>query len=262
MKVGFVQFSPVFGAKEKNFDKVSGLVKNVNADLLVLPELFNTGYLFLNKTELQTLAEKVDEGPTYEFARALCQKKNWALIYGFAEKDGNALYNSAVLMGPDGLIGHYRKTHLFFEESFIFDPGNLPYQVFEYQGVKFGLLICFDYIYPEAMRTVALKGAQVVALPANLVLPYCPDALVTRSLENRIYTILADRTGTEERETKRLSFIGKSEIVAPDGTILLRVNDEECVQVIDIDPNLALDKRVTPYNDIFKQRRTDLYFRF
>ncbi|MCX7995124.1 MAG: acyltransferase [candidate division WOR-3 bacterium] len=261
MKVGFIQFSPLFGQKERNFEKVETLLKDTDADLFVLPELFNTGYLFLNREELNVMAEQKDDGPTSKFVRKLCEKKGCAIVYGFAEKDGTSIYNSAILMTPDGIEGLYRKTHLFYEEWFIFDRGNLPYQVFEYKNVRIGILICFDYIYPEATRTLALKGAQIVVLPSNLVLHYCPDAMVTRSIENRIFTILADRIGSDDRGVKKLSFIGKSQIVAPDGKILIRVNDEECVKVIEIDPKLACDKRVTPHNDIFKQRREDLYFR-
>lgn len=260
MRVGFLQFSPVFGAKEKNFEKVEKLLDNINADLVVLPELFNTGYLFLNKAELMELAEPRKDAKTYDFIHNLCKKKNCAIVYGFAEKENDNLYNSAILMSAEGIIGHYRKTHLFFEEWFIFTPGDLPYRVFEYKGVKIGILICFDYIYPEAMRTLALKGAQIVVLPANLVLHFCPDAMVTRSVENRIFTILADRTGFEDRGTKKLKFIGKSQIVAPDGEILIRVGEDECAKVIEINPLFALDKKVTPHNDIFKQRREDLYF--
>jgi predicted amidohydrolase len=111
------------------------------------------------------------------------------------------------------------------------------------------------------MRTIALKGAQIVALPANLVLHFCPDAMVTRSVENRIFTILADRTGSEERGGKKLKFIGKSQVVTPNGEILLRVGNEECVRAVEIEPQSALDKKITLYNDIFKQRREDLYFR-
>ncbi|MEO0156848.1 MAG: nitrilase-related carbon-nitrogen hydrolase, partial [candidate division WOR-3 bacterium] len=217
MKIGFVQFSPDFGNKEKNFEKVDNLLSNVTADLIVLPELFNTGYLFLNKEELVEMAEPKKDAETYDFILDLCKKKNCAIAYGFAEKDNDNIYNSAILLSSEGIIGHYRKTHLFFEEWFIFTPGNLPYQVFEYKGVKIGILICFDYIYPEAMRTLALKGAQIVVLPANLVLHFCPDAMVTRSVENRIFTILADRTGVEDRGTKKLKFIGRSQIVAPNG---------------------------------------------
>ncbi len=261
MKIGFVQFSPVFGNKEANFEKVRRMLDGVEADLIVLPELFNTGYLFLNKEELKALAEPAEGGETYEFIFKLCQRMDCAVAYGFAERHGENIYNSSVIVSNSGIIGHYRKTHLFFEEWFIFTPGNLPYQVYDYKGVKIGMLICFDYIYPEAMRTLALKGAQIVLLPANLVLHFCPDAMITRSLENRIFTVLADRCGSDNRSTKSLKFIGKSQVIAPNGDILVRVGEEECVKVILIDPTIAFDKKVTPHNDIFKQRREDLYFR-
>lgn len=261
MKIGFVQFSPVFGEKEKNFTKVENLLKNISPDLIVLPELFSTGYLFLNKDELHTLAEPADNGITHDFIFTLCRRKNCAIVYGFAEKTKDKIYNSAIMMAPQGIVGHYRKTHLFYEEWRLFSPGNLPFQVYDYQGVKIGILICFDYVYPEAMRTLALKGAQIVLLPANLVLQFCPHAMITRSLENRIYTVLADRTGSDDRKIKKLRFIGNSQIVAPNAEVLVRVGTEECAKVINIDPDIALDKKVTPHNDIFKQRREDLYFR-
>jgi len=261
LKIGFVQFSPLFGQKEKNFQKVSDLLKDLTADIIVLPELFNTGYLFLNKEELKIHSEEAKRGETYNFVHSLSKEKNCLIGYGFAEKENDKYYNSMALVSPEGMVGLYRKTHLFFEEWFIFTPGNLPYEVYEYQGVKIGMLICFDYIYPEAMRTLALKGAQIVLLPANLILHFCPDAMVTRSVENRIFTVLADRVGREDRGGKNLKFIGRSQIVAPNGEILIRVGDEECVKVLEIDPRIALDKKVTPHNDIFKQRREDLYFR-
>ncbi|MGQ9702346.1 MAG: nitrilase-related carbon-nitrogen hydrolase [bacterium] len=261
MKIGFVQFSPFFGEKEKNLSMVENLLKNVSADLIVLPELFNTGYLFLNKDELSRLSEPLNDGVTYDFILNQCKKKKCAIAYGFAEKAHDKIYNSVILMSPDGIIGHYRKTHLFFEEWFLFTPGNLRFQVYDFKGVKIGMLICFDYIYPEAMRTLALKGAQIVLLPANLVLHFCPDAMITRSVENRIYTVLADRTGSDDRGAKKLKFIGKSQIVAPNGEVLIRVGEEECVKVLDIDPDIARDKKITPHNDIFEQRREDLYFK-
>lgn len=261
MKIGFVQFSPIFGKKIENFKRIENLLKDVTADLMVFPELFNTGYLFLNKEELAKLSEPKEKGETYDFILELCKENNYAIVYGFAEKENGNIYNSAILMSPEGIIGHYRKTHLFFEEWFLFTVGNFPLQNFEYKGIKIGILICFDYIYPEAMRTLALKGAQIVVLPANLVLHFCPDAMVTRAVENRIFTVLADRTGIDERGPKSLKFIGRSQIVAPNGEVLVRVGDEECVKVIEIDPSIALDKKVTPYNDIFKERREDLYFR-
>lgn len=164
-------------------------------------------------------------------------------------------------ISPDGLVALYRKSHLFFEEKKFFHPGDTGFQVFRYKDVTWGMLICIDWIFPEAMRTLAVKGAQVVLHPANLIMPYCPDAMVTRALENRVFVVLADRTGVDRRNEKELRFIGRSEIVAPNGDILIRAGDEECVKVVEIDPDLSLNKKINEYNDIFVDRREDLYFK-
>jgi predicted amidohydrolase len=261
MKVGFVQFSPVFGDKNKNFEQVKDLLHNISADLIVLPELFNTGYTFLNKKELGQLAEPSERGETSNFIRALARTKNCCFVYGFAEKDDNLFYNSAALISTQRFIGIYRKSHLFFEEKNYFQPGNTGFQIFEYNKVKLGILICFDWIFPEAIRTLALKGVQIVLHPANLVLPHCPDSMKVRALENRIFIITADRNGEEKRNGKEYKFIGKSQIISPDGKALIRAEEEDCVKVVDINPEEALEKKVTKYNDVIADRRQDLYFK-
>jgi predicted amidohydrolase len=261
MKIGFVQFSPSFGEKKKNFDTVCNLLKEITADIIVLPELFNTGYVFLNNDELEELAEPTDKGETANFIFSLAREKNCCFAYGFAEKNKTFFYDSMALMSPHGLIGVYRKSHLFFEEKKFFQPGNTGFHVFTYKNVKLGMLICFDWIYPEATRTLALKGAQIILHPANLVTPYCPDAMITRAIENRIYIVTADRIGKEKRDTKELSFIGKSQVVSPKGEILIRADTEECVKIVDINPDLALNKKFNQYNNLLEDRREDLYFK-
>ncbi len=137
-------------------------------------------------------------------------------------------YNSAVLTGPEGFIGVYRKTHLYFEENLYFTPGDTGFRVWDTKAGRIGIMICFDWFFPEAMRTLALSGADIVAHPSNLVLPYCPDSMPLRCLENRVFAITANRTGTENRkEGSSLRFIGKSEIVSPEGEILVRAPEAE-----------------------------------
>jgi predicted amidohydrolase len=260
MKVGFLQFNPVFGDKDKNLATAAKLLSEVDADLIVLPELFNTGYTFLNKAELTDLSEPAN-GETYDFMLALARENNCAFAYGFAEKENDLLYDSVVLVSLDGLIAVYRKIHLFFEEKKFFQPGDTGFHVFEYKNVKLGMLICFDWIYPEAMRTLAVKGAQIILHPANLVTPYCPDAMITRAIENHVFIIMADRCGEEKRNGKTNKFIGQSEVVSPHGEILVRVEQQECIKIVDIDPGLALDKKFNRYNDLIIDRREDLYFK-
>ncbi|UCF71341.1 MAG: hypothetical protein JSW49_03415 [candidate division WOR-3 bacterium] len=259
MKIGFLQFAPQFGNKKGNLDAVSKLTNNIDADVIVLPELFNTGYAFLNNVELSELAEPVD-GETNEFMQSLANEMNCAFAYGFAERTGSAFYNSVSFVAASGITATYRKSHLFFEEKFLFKPGDTGLRTFDHGGVKYGMLICWDWIYPEAMRTLALQGAQIIIHPANLVTPYCPDAMVTRAIENRVFVVTADRTGDEIRNDKNFHFIGTSQIVAPNGDILTRAGEETCVRVVNIEPELALDKKMNRHNDLFLDRREDLYF--
>ncbi len=259
MKVGFLQFNPLFGKKRENFRTVEAMLQNTNADIIVLPELFGTGYTFLNKDELDELAEPAD-GETNSVMHRLAQKTECAFAYGFAEKTVNCYYNSMSFVAPSGTTYTYRKSHLFFEEKFLFKPGDTGLKTFEYNAVKFGMLICWDWIYPEAMRTLALQGAQIILHTANLVTPYCPDAMVTRAIENRVFVVTADRVGDEMRGNKNFHFIGKSQVVTPNGEILIRAGEETCVKVVDIDPDLALNKKMNEHNDLFLDRRHELYF--
>ncbi len=259
MEIGFLQFNPQFGKKQKNLERVKDLLKNTTAHLIVLPELFNTGYTFLNKRELSQLAEPLD-GPTMKFIQSLAKEKNCAFAFGFAEKSGKKFYNSMAFVTPKKYITIYRKTHLFYEEKLLFEPGDTGFFVFKYRGVKFGMLICFDWIYPESCRTLALKGAQIILHSANLVLPHCPDSMKTRAIENHIFIVTANRIGKEKRKNKSYRFIGKSQIVAPDGKILIREKQQECVRVVDINPKLALSKKLNRYNDLLKDRKPEFYY--
>ncbi|MBN2619617.1 acyltransferase [candidate division WOR-3 bacterium] len=261
MKVGFLQFDPVFGEKQENLDRTTALLADHAADIIVLPELFATGYTFLSPEELSALAEPAGSGPTYEHMYALSRTTKCCYSYGFAERDGDRIYNSAALVGPPGLIGIYRKNHLFFEEKLLFTPGDMGFPVFTYKSVCIGMLVCYDWIYPEAMRTLALKGAQIILHGANLVMPYCPDAHKTRALENGVFIVMANRTGEEHRGGKDYTFIGSSEIVSPRGEILVRVDQQTCVEVNEIDPDQALDKRMNTCNDLFLDRRQNIYFK-
>ena len=155
----------------------------------------------------------------------------------------------------------YRKAHLFYEETIVFSPGDTGFQVWDIGVAKVGLLICFDWIYPEAARTLTLLGAEILCHPSNLVLPHCPDAMVTRCLENRVFSITANRIGFDQRGDKeRLTFIGNSEIVSPRGRILYRASgDREDLAIIDIDPAEARNKALNHYNDLVRDRRPDLY---
>jgi len=260
MRVGFFQFDPVFGDSKRNLDLVADRLATVRCDLLVLPELFASGYQFVSKAEVESLAEPVPDGTTTKRLIDLARDRGCHLVAGLPERHQGRCYNSAVLVGPGGLVGLYRKAHLFYEETLYFSPGDTGFQVWDIGVAKIGMMICFDWFYPESARTLALKGAEILCHPSNLVLPHCPDAMVTRCLENRLFSVTANRIGSEERGKDRLTFIGNSEIVTPKGRILHRASrDGEELTVVEIDPAEARDKRLNPYNDLLRDRRPGLY---
>ena len=260
MRLAFAQFAPVFGDIEENISQALGLAEGVDAELYVFPELFATGYQFRDRQELQLLAEPAAGGPTFDRLAAWCRERGAFACAGWPEADGEAVYNSAFLIGPNGLRGVYRKTHLFWREKDLFDvPGDDTFEVYDIGPARVGMMICFDWIFPEVARILALRGAQVILHPANLVLPHCPAAMVTRCLENRVFAVTAGRTGTEDRWEEAMTFIGGSQIVNPGGEVLIRLEDEDAAVAIDVNPAEADDKSVTPRNDVFADRRVELY---
>ncbi|UCG77493.1 MAG: acyltransferase [Nitrospirota bacterium] len=262
MKAGFYQFGPVFGDTGANLDKALNALSSEEYDLIVLPELFTTGYQFTSEEEVSYLSEKVPDGPTTASLARLSVEKGCYIVYGIAEKDGEQIFNSAVICGPDGYMGTYRKTHLFFEETLWFSPGNSGFKVWDTEIGRIGIMVCFDWFYPESARILSIMGAEVIAHPSNLVLPYCPDGMPMRCLENSVYAITANRTGTEDRheDKKALTFIGSSQITGTKGEIIHRAsgtNDE--IHFEELDLELARSKDFNQYNNIMKDRRPDLY---
>jgi len=260
LEVGFVQFEPLNSKPEENLATVAALIGETRFDVMVLPELFSTGYLFDGVSELQALAEAVPGGRCCRFLVDVARTKKALVIGGVAERDGANIYNTAVAATPDGITYKYRKTHLFFEEKRLFAPGDTGFGVFEWKGAKLGIMICFDWMFPEAARTLALAGADVICHPSNLVKPNCPDAMVTRSIENRVFTITANRIGTERKGERLLTFTGRSQIVSPEGEVLVRSGEGD-VQVVtmEVDTALARNKYFTPHNHVFNDRRPELY---
>lgn len=262
MKIGFIQMEPKLLDLNANLSRAEKFLKEAakkEAKLVVLPELFDTGYNFYSKEELEEIAQQVPDGETTQFLIEQAREHEMFIIAGTAEKDGKGrIYNSAVIVGPIGwgYIGKYRKIHLFYREKLFFEPGNLGFHVFNIGIARVGIMICFDWFFPEAMRTLALKGADIIAHPANLVMPYAPRAMPIRSLENRVFSITANRIGEE----RGLRFIGMSQINSPKAEILLRASeDKEEVGIVEISLEEARNKKINELNDIFKDRRPEHY---
>ena len=260
LRVGFYQFRPLFGQVKRNLKKVITTLSHISADIIILPELAFSGYYFKNRQEVGDLAEEIAGSATVEMLIALCRERDFYLVCGFAEKENERYFNSALLLGPEGLIHTYRKLHLFNEEKIWFDPGDKPLAVHTVRGVKLGMMVCFDWIFPEVMRSLALLGAEVIGHPSNLVLSYCQDAMITRCLENNVYAVTANRFGPDNRAHGSLHFTGKSQITAPRGKLLYRaLSQREVIHIETIDPSLARDKTITVRNDVLRDRRPGFY---
>ncbi len=255
MRVGFIQFAPKLGKKSENVGRIIKLMQERVADLWVLPELCSSGYVFRTEQELESLSEPIPDGETCGRWIEAAEERDAYIIAGMAERENRDIYNSAVLVGPQGYIGKYRKSHLFLNEKRFFKPGDTGLNVFDIGGAKIGIMICFDWIFPEATRILALKGADIIAHPSNLIFPYCMEAMRTRAIENRVFAITCNRTGTERGTT----FHGESQVVAPDMKVLAKAGTREEIQVVEINPMEAREKEYTPVNNIFTDRRVELY---
>lgn len=261
-RVSVLQYKPEFLDVPTNIERLDSMIRGLETDLLVLPELALTGYAFATMKELEDVAEEFPFGKSFEFFREKAAQYNCSIVYGFAERADGSYYNSAALINPDGSHALYRKIHLFDREKLFFSAGNRPFSVTEAKnGVLAGMMICYDWQFPEAMRSLALQDAQIICHPANLVLPWCQQAMQTRSLENRVFSITANRVGRETNTGITLNYTGQSQITGTKGEVLVRMDaDCERIRTTVIDPTLACDKSTTTRNDAFGDRRPEMYF--
>lgn len=260
MRAALIQMDCRLLQPEANRERAGRFMEAVHADLYLLPELFTSGYTFARQEEVEQVAEAADSGPTLEWAWTFAQRRNAWVVYGFPEKDEHGVYNSASVVGPDGRVGTYRKIHLFNREKLFFSPGTEPPLVWELPFGRIGLMICFDWYFPEVSRSLALRGAQLILQPANLVLPHCPQAMITRAIENRVFTLTCDRVGVEQNGEVTNRFIGSSQMVSPQGELLCRLGTEqEETVLIELAPERATYKSINEFNDLFKDRRPELY---
>lgn len=258
MEVGFVQFAPVLGDLQATIEKIEELsVRCTGADLLVLPELCNSGYNFVSKEQAWETSEEIGDGAFLQYIESLCRRLNCHIVSGLNERHGSRLYNTAVLVGPQGYLGKYRKLHLFMNEKDFFEPGDVGLPVFDIGACRIGLLVCFDWIFPEVWRVLALKGADIICHPANLVLPgLAQRAVPIHALINRLYVITANRIGSEGE----LTFTGMSTIADPHGQVLAQASRTcEVVERTEIDASLARAKDITTRNNILGDRRPREY---
>lgn len=255
LKIAAIQMEPQLGQVGRNRKKITEFVRKagkMDVDLIVLPELANSGYNFPNQKMVKETAERIP-GETTQQLMELSKEFATTVVVGINEGAGEVFYNSAGIVTPHG-IETYRKVHLFNREKEFFECGE-TFKVVETEHAKVGVMVCFDWFFPESVKILALKGAEIIAHPSNLVLPYAQRAMPIRALENKVFTITANRIGVE----RNLSYTGQSQICSPSSEVLAQASKEkEEILVVDIDPETARDKQLTKRNHIFEDVRAEV----
>lgn len=253
--------TPYFGSTGEALAQLGATAASAAADgaaLLICPEMNLTGYA-IGPERVAALAESAD-GPLSQAVASIARRHNIAIVYGYPERhsvDGKKPFNAAQAIGPDGnALGHYRKTHLFGDmDRAQFSPGDTGSQVFEWRGWRLGLLICYDVEFPEAVRDLALQGADAVFVPtANMTgFDEVPNLLVrARACENRLYVAYANACGSE----CDVHYGGLSLMAGPDGRALAQAERSTALLQWRLSRAVLAQART---HDYLGQRRTELY---
>lgn len=266
MRVGIAQIDIKLKEKQNNIAKCEDMIKQAKrdkVDLLVFPECAINGYVYASFDEAYAEADSVPGDLTNKL-EMLCNKHQINAVFGLLEKENNILYNTAILVTPEGIAGKYRKTHILcLGVDRYTSPGDYI-EVIDLPQARVALLICYDLRFPESARIAALKGAQIILSPTNLpqgAEAYGKFIYQTRACENRVFLLAADRVGVE----RGVEFIGRSQIINVGGQILAEASpDGEELIYADIDPNQADVKHVVTVPgeyefDIFNDRQPKLY---
>ncbi|MFH0789337.1 MAG: nitrilase family protein [Pseudomonadota bacterium] len=270
VKIGCIQMEPVVGEIESNVRKTVEMIREAagkGANLIVLPELCNSGYVFENREEAFELAETIPDGPTCLAWTDVAAKHGLHIVAGINERDGSVLYNSSVVIGPEGYLGAFRKVHLWNEENLFFEPGNLGFPVFKTPLGRIGTFICYDGWFPESYRLCALQGADIICIPTNWV-PIPGQAknreamanilVMAAAHSNSVFIAAADRIGVERGQP----FVGQSIIVSYSGWPIGGPASPDAEEIIYAEANLADARRKrnwNEYNQVLRDRRTDVY---
>lgn len=267
MKVAGVQMDVALGEVDRNLGAMIDRLqetRQAGAELTVFPECAVCGYCFESLEEARQYAQPIP-GEATERMTAACRRMGGFAVFGMLEADGERVWNAAVLVGPEGIIGSYRKIHLPFLGADMFTCyGDRPFAVHEAGDVRIGVNICYDSAFPESSRILALQGADLIVLPTN----WPPGAecmaehvVHARAMENSVYYMAVNRVGTE----RGFTFIGRSSICGPAGETLASASaDREEILYADIDPEKARNKLVVRVPgrhaiDRIADRRPEMY---
>ena len=267
VSVAVAQVPSTPGALDRNLDKTVehiGAAGDLGHDLVVFPECTLSGYMFDDPEQTRAAAIELTDPRLGRLVDA-CRTSGVLATVGLLERDGDRIYNAALLIGGDGMIGHYRKQHLpcLGADRFVQPGSDATPRVFQTPIGRIGLMICFDLRFPESARVLALQGADIIAMPtawpasADFLAGYFPRV---RAVENLVHLAVADR-GDEENG---MTFFGGSQIVAPNGDVLVRADRREGIFGAVVDPRSARDKRLVlvpgEYElGVFDERKPELY---
>jgi N-carbamoylputrescine amidase len=270
VRIACIQMQPAIGRVEANVAHGIELINHAverGAKLVVLPELCNSGYMFKSREEAFAVAEPIPTGTTVRSWSEVAARHKLHLVAGICERDGAKLFNSAVLIGPDGYIGTFRKVHLWNEENLYFEPGDLGFPVFHTAIGRIGMAICYDGWFPETFRLAALQGADIVCVPTNWV-PIPGQAQGREAManilamaaahSNSIYIACADRVGTERGQP----FEGQSLIVSFTGWPVAGPASRDSEEILMAEVALGEARRArnwNAFNQVLRDRRSDLY---
>jgi predicted amidohydrolase len=270
VKVASIQMAPEIGSKAANLKRSVDLIEEAarhGAMVAVLPELANTGYVFASRAEAFALAESVPDGESSRAWLDVARRCKIHVVAGIAERAGDRLFNAALVAGPNGYIGTYRKLHLWGDEHLFFESGDLGLPVFHTEIGRLGAIICYDGWFPEVYRLLAMQGADIVCMPTNWVpMPGQIDGHVAmantlamaNAHSNGLNIICADRVGTERGQP----FIGQSLIVGAQGWPLAGPASPDGEEVLYASINLKKSRsarHLTAFNDVLRDRRDDIY---
>lgn len=270
VRIACLQMEPVVGCLEANRTRSLEMIEQAaaqGANIVVLPELCNSGYVFESRSEAFDLAEEVPDGPTTKEWQKAASRFGMIIVAGINEKNGNALYNSAVAVGPDGYIGTFRKNHLWGSENLFFEPGNLGVPVWNTKVGRISAAICYDGWFPEIYRLSAIQGADLICIPTNWVpMPEQPENFpvmaniltMSGAHSNSVFIACADRIGVERGQ----EFLGRSIIVNHTGWPIAGPASADKEEILIAAANLSAARKNRAFNEFnqpLRDRRIDLY---
>jgi predicted amidohydrolase len=265
--IAVAQIDIAIADRERNLARMTQILGETaakGAKLTIFPEAALTGYCFDSLDQARPHAEPIP-GPSTKRLTGICRELSVFVVYGLLESDGDRLFNACALVGPDGVVGSYRKIHLpFLGMDRFTTPGDRPFAVHEAAGMRIGMHICYDGGFPESARVMTLLGADLVVLPTN----WPPGsecmagyAVNTRAMENQIYYAACDRVGEE----RGFRFIGLSKICEPGGRVLAEAaHDREEILYAQVDVEKARQKKIVRVPklheiDRIRDRRPEMY---